>query len=178
MHRPRCAVVAVLAVFAGPLPAASPRPIALFLVQREEPVAPELTPAGRAAVREGQRLRARFLAALGKVEGVKVVTDESLADARLEVLEATVHRDTAIERTQRKDPQSHVRQGRPEDTDISVSHVFETDYALTVRVTAGDAFTDFSSSTRDSSASSAVGTVIGKLRGWVRARPERAAGGS
>src|SRR5262249_875821 len=112
-----------------------------------------------------------------KVEGVTLVSDESAADARLEILEAAVHRGTAVERTQRKDPKSHVHEGRPEDTDISVSHVFETDYALTVRVTSGGSFTDFTSSTRDSSASSAVDTVIRKLRGWVRSRPERAGPG-
>src|SRR5262249_19254962 len=52
---------------------ASPRPVALFVIPREEPVAPELTPAGQAAVREGRKLRARFLAALRKVEGVTLV---------------------------------------------------------------------------------------------------------
>jgi hypothetical protein len=152
----------------------APRRVALFFVEREEPVAADLTPAGEASVREGAKLRARFLAALRKLDGVVLVTDESAADARLEVLEASVHETTEVERTQGNGPRKPAGIGsggtKDLDVDVATSRHAERDYALTVRVTVDAAFSDLASSPHDASAASAVDTVIRKLRGWVRGR--------
>ena len=165
--------VAALA-FVAPLvasPAASARPLSLFLVDRAEPVAAELTPAGQAAVREGRKLRERFLARLRKVDEVVLIADEAAADARLEIREAVVHRESGTERSERRRPKNPggIQGGAIGETvtDVAVGRLDGRDYALTVRVTAGSSFADFNSSTREPSASSAVDTVIRSLRHWV-----------
>src|SRR5262245_11247868 len=153
------------------MPAAPTRPLAVFLVEREEPVDVDLTPAGQAAVREGRRLRESFRARLRKLDDIVLVADETAAEARLEIREAAVHRDTSREDTQKGAPRRPAGLGGRIDeqvTEVGVGRVEARDYALTVRVTAGETFADLTSSTREPSASSAVDTVIRALRRWVR----------
>lgn len=157
------------------LDAAQPsRPVALYVSTSDDAIPAELSPAGQAAVRRAQDLRARFLAALRKTSEVVIVTDEASADASLEIREAAVHEARATEDTRRPVP------GRPagtpsggrvatSDTDIAVNQVRDRDYALTVRVATAHFFADCSSDPRDTSAASAVGTVMGKLKSWIGA---------
>jgi hypothetical protein len=144
--------------------------LAVFLVEGEEPEG--LSPAGQAARRDARRLRARFLDALRKVDEVVLVTDAGAAEARLEIREAAVHRVTLTGRTDRRGPKKPegVTGGtiQERETDVGIGRVEARDYALTVRLTAGRTFADFSSDTRERSASSAVDTVVRALRRWVR----------
>jgi hypothetical protein len=164
---------ALAAILCGPTALATQmRPLSLFLVESDEPVADDLTPAGQAAIREGQRLRERFRDRLRKLGEVAIVTDEALADARLEIREAAVHRLSTAGHTEPRPPKkpAGIQGGAVGErvTDVGVGRTVERDYALTVRLTAGSSFADFSSSTREPSASSAVDTVIRSLRRWVR----------
>ncbi|HEV7501888.1 MAG TPA: hypothetical protein VGQ33_17865 [Vicinamibacteria bacterium] len=155
------------------LEAAPPsRPVALYVSTSDDAVPAELSPAGQAAVRRAEDLRARFLAALRKTKEVLIVNDEAAADARVEIREAAVHEARATEDTRRPIP------GRPAgtpsggrigtaDTDVAVNQVRDLDYALTVRVSTAHFFADCSSDPRDTSAASAVGTVMGKLKQWI-----------
>jgi len=165
----------------APLLTTEPRPLRLFLDDREEPVAPELTPTGEAAVREGRRLRERFRGRVGKLAEVVLVADEADADARLEIREAAVHRESGTEHSERRTPKkpAGVQGGAIGErvTDVAVGRIDGRDYALTVRVTAGSSFADFNSNTREPSASSAVDTVIRSLRHWVREHRELLAHG-
>jgi hypothetical protein len=174
------AVVFFVSLCSTAEPAPPARPLSVFLIATDEPVAEDLTPAGQAAVREGQSLRAQFLQRLRKAEGVVLVTDETAADARLEIREAVVHHVYETERSERKPPVKTpgVKGGAigEQVTDLGIARTAKRDYALTVRLTIGSTFADFTNSTKDTSAGSAADTVVGRLRRWVREHDRARAG--
>jgi hypothetical protein len=171
----RRAPTALAVVLAGPAllagAASRPPPLAVFVVDREVTVPDTLTPAGEAARRDAQRLRTRLLDALRNVDEIVLVADEAAADARLEFREAAVHRlprpPDAEGGSPRKPPGVRGTIGE-HVTDVALGRIEGPDHALTVRLSSARRFADFSSTSPEPSASSAVATVVRALRRWVR----------
>jgi len=173
--RASAAVALALAMAAvGPRVAAAPaaRPLRVFVAPAEA-TTDALTPAGQAARREGEALRAKFLDRLRKMNEVALVDDEGQAQARLEVRESAVHHRSRTETTSKRGggrqpsgPRQFIVETQEE---VGVSASDEREFALTVRITAGNVVADFASSVTEPSASSAADTVARSMARWIRA---------
>jgi hypothetical protein len=151
--------------------------ITVFVVEWDRMPPAGLSEEGEKAWGQGERLRERFLKALAKVNEVQVLTEASAAEARLEIREAAVHLGRAPATPEPKPPKpprggagTNIVEGVDE---VAAGRNLTAEYALVVRVSSGERFTDLSSSTRDTTASAAVDTVIRALKRWARERRSR-----
>jgi hypothetical protein len=132
---------------------------------REEPAGDG---ASRRATKESQDLRGRFLDRLRKAGEIALVSDETAADGRLEIMEAAVHHQPRVETVTKRGPEPH-RKVLETQEEFGAAASDEPDYALIVRLTTASRFAEFTSGTREPSASSAADTVVRAMGRWIRA---------